>query len=116
MDTFAALADPVRRSLVRQLAVEPGRVVDLAKVRDISRPAISRHLRLLSEAGLCTVQARGRERIYHLDRSGLTAVQEFLDAVTVAEPPLAETALDALELEVRRAVREVTTHPEEKTG
>ena len=51
MDVFAALADPVRRSLLGRLAGGPARVVDLAAGLPISRPAVSRHLRLLPEAG-----------------------------------------------------------------
>ena len=55
MDIFGALADPVRRSLLAELAGEPCRVVDLAASRPISRPAVSKHLRLLLEAGAVTV-------------------------------------------------------------
>ena len=50
MDVFAALGDPVRRSLLREIAAGPRRVTDLAASRTISRPAVSKHLRLLSEA------------------------------------------------------------------
>ena len=48
----------------------PARVVDLAAEHPISRPAISKHLRLLTEAGLATAEDHGRERHYRLDRSG----------------------------------------------
>ena len=44
MDVFAALADPVRRSLLEEMAAGPARVVDLAAGRPISRPAVSKHL------------------------------------------------------------------------
>ncbi|HMO11687.1 MAG TPA: ArsR family transcriptional regulator, partial [Actinotalea sp.] len=47
MDAFAALADPVRRSLLAALTSGPARVVDLAQAQAVSRPAVSRHLRLL---------------------------------------------------------------------
>uniref|UniRef100_UPI0011BAA62E metalloregulator ArsR/SmtB family transcription factor n=1 Tax=Escherichia coli TaxID=562 RepID=UPI0011BAA62E len=59
MDPYAALADPVRRALLRQLAAGPARVVDLAAAHPISRPAISRHLRLLGEAGLVAADSHG---------------------------------------------------------
>ena len=78
MDVFAALADPVRRDLVRRLASGPARVVDLAAEHPISRPAISKHLRLLTEAGLASAEDRGRERHYRLDRTGLSSVRDFL--------------------------------------
>ena len=111
VDPFAALADPVRRALLRALAAGPARVVDLAEDHPISRPAVSKHLRLLTEAGLATVEDRGRERHYALDPSGLAPVARLLDELHPA-PPFAEPVLDGLELEVRRTVRERTTrHP-----
>ena len=110
MDPFAALADPVRRALLRALAAGPARVVDLAAAHPISRPAISKHLRLLTEAGLASVEDRGRERHYALDRSGLAPVSTLLDELQPA-PPFTDAALDGLDLEVRRTVRERgTTH------
>ncbi|MGL5908372.1 MAG: ArsR/SmtB family transcription factor [Phycicoccus sp.] len=104
MDPFAALADPVRRDLLRRLAAGPARVVDLAADHPISRPAVSRHLRVLTDAGLVAAEDHGRERHYALDRTGLAPVQRLLDALR-QRVPVPESALDALELEVRRTVR-----------
>jgi DNA-binding transcriptional ArsR family regulator len=104
VDVFGALSDPVRRSLLSELAVEPCRVVDLAASRPISRPAVSRHLRLLLEAGVVTVSDRGRERYYALDRAALAPVASYVAGL--AGRPIAEQALDALETEVRRTSRE----------
>ncbi len=108
VDPFTALADPVRRALLRALAAGPARVVDLAAAHPISRPAISKHLRLLTEAGLASVEDRGRERHYALDRSGLAPVSALLEELRPT-PPFAEAALDGLDLEVRRTVRERST-------
>ena len=105
MDAFAALADPVRRTLLAELAVGPVRVADLAASRPISRPAVSKHLRVLAEAGLVSAQDRGRERLYALRRDGLASVTAYLAALTVPAP-LTAGALDALETEVRRTARE----------
>ena len=122
MDVFAALADPVRRSLLAELAAEPCRVVDLAASRAISRPAVSRHLRLLLEAGVVSVDDRGRERYYALDRSGLAPVTAYVDGLAATRPALIDDhALDALETEVRRATRDrrtrsATTTPTEETA
>ena len=104
-DPFAALGDAVRRDLVARLSRGPARVVDLAADHDISRPAISRHLRLLTEAGLVVAQDRGRERHYRLQRSGLDPVTDWLAGL---EPPTRfdASALDGLDLEVRRTTRE----------
>ena len=104
MDAFAALADPVRRALLLTLATGPARVVDLAAAHPISRPAVSKHLRLLTEAGLTAVEDRGRERHYALNRSGLAPVSGLLHELCPT-PPFPETALDGLDLEVRRTVR-----------
>lgn len=60
VDAFQALADPVRRDLLTQLVDGPARVVDLTSGQQISRPAVSRHLRVLSEAGLVRAEDRGR--------------------------------------------------------
>lgn len=107
MDAFAALGDPVRRDLVARLSRGPARVVDLAADHAISRPAISRHLRLLTEAGLVVAQDRGRERHYRLQRSGLDVVTDWLAAL---QPPtrFAASMLDGLDFEVRRTTRERT--------
>jgi DNA-binding transcriptional ArsR family regulator len=109
MDVFAALADPGRRRILRHLASGPARVVDLAAEHAISRPAVSKHLRLLSEAGLVDAETRGRERHYRLEPPALRPVVELvagLTADTGAGPRLAEGQLDALDLEVRRTVRD----------
>lgn len=105
MDCFTALDDDVRRALLLRLVAGPARVVDLAADHAISRPAISRHLRVLGEAGLVTVEERGRERHYALDRAGLVPVRELL--ADLAMPVhLDPRVLDGLDLEVRRTVRE----------
>lgn len=104
MDIFGALADPVRRSLLTDLAGGPQRVVDLADAHPISRPAVSKHLRLLLDAGAVTVADRGRERYYALDRSALGPVITYVGGL--AAGPITENALDALDTEVRRTSRE----------
>lgn len=108
MDAFAALSDPIRRDLLSRLAVSTARVVDLAAEYDVSRPAVSRHLRVLGDAGLVTADDRGRERHYRLDRCGLGPVESYL-ADLDSTPRFAESALDGLDLEVRRTVRERST-------
>lgn len=112
MDVFAALADPVRRQLVRRLAAGPARVVDLAAEHPISRPAVSKHLRVLGEAGVVAADDRGRERHYRLVREGLAPVRELVEEVgrpVGREPRVPEHVLDGLDLEVRRTSKERTT-------
>ena len=105
MDVYAALADPVRRSLLQRMAAGSHRVVDLAAAYDVSRPAISKHLRVLDEAGLVTARAEGRERHYRLRVEGLAPVRTLL-ADLERGTPLGDQALDALDTEVRRAGRD----------
>jgi DNA-binding transcriptional ArsR family regulator len=116
VDVFGALADPVRRSLLGELAAGPSRVADLAADRPISRPAVSKHLRLLSEAGLVTAADHGRERHYVLRPDGLIPVRAFLSELLASErrpvPELA-AALDALDTEVRRTARQRRTRHSE---
>lgn len=109
MDPFAAIADPVRRRLLERLIDGPARVVDLAEEHPISRPAISKHLRLLTEAGLVTAEDRGRERHYRAVSEGLAPVRSWLDGLRAVGPPIPESALDGLDLEVRRTTRERTS-------
>lgn len=106
MDVFDALADPVRRDLLVRVAGEPRSVTDLVAAHAISRPAISRHLRVLRETGLVRVTSVGRQRLHELDRDALAPIREFLGDLEASTPPVAEHQLDALDMEVRRTVRE----------
>jgi DNA-binding transcriptional ArsR family regulator len=108
MDAFAALADPVRRDLLRELSRGSARVVDLAADRPISRPAVSKHLRVLTDAGLVAADAAGRERHYRLRPAGLDPVLDLLAGLLPAdhEPPVTPVMLDGLDLEVRRVGRD----------
>jgi DNA-binding transcriptional ArsR family regulator len=77
-DPFDALGDPNRRAIV-ELLVSGGRTVrEIAEALPISRPAVSRHLRLLKDAGLVIDQPRGTRRIYRLHADGVESVQAYL--------------------------------------
>lgn len=86
-DPFAALGDEHRRAIVESLADGGRSVSEIASDLPISRPAVSRHLRLLKEAGLVTDRAEGTRRVYSLDDRGVEAIQAYMlemwgDAVT----------------------------------
>lgn len=101
-----ALGDPVRRALLRRLAEGSARVVDLAADHDISRPAVSRHLKMLGEAGLVAGTTQGRERHYTLVPSALEPVATLLEELSGRTPRIPEHVLDGLDLEVRRTTRD----------
>jgi DNA-binding transcriptional ArsR family regulator len=80
-DPFAALGDPNRRRIVEILATGPRTVGDLAADMPISRPAVSRHLRLLREARLVVEERAGTRRVHHLDEAGAAVVEAYLREV-----------------------------------
>jgi DNA-binding transcriptional ArsR family regulator len=80
-DPFEALGDPNRRSILRLLAEGERSVGHLASSMPISRPAVSRHLRLLREAGLVKERAVGTRRLYELDDLGAAAIRDYLASV-----------------------------------
>jgi DNA-binding transcriptional ArsR family regulator len=80
-DPFEALGDPTRREILRLLSGGGKPVNEIAAALPISRPAVSRHLRLLKDAGMVTEHALGTRRIYRLDEGGVRAVQDYLEGV-----------------------------------
>ncbi|HEV7386391.1 MAG TPA: metalloregulator ArsR/SmtB family transcription factor [Phenylobacterium sp.] len=78
-EVYSAIADPTRRRILELLSERPEAVQDLAARFEVSRPAISRHLRVLSEAGLVRVQADGRRNIYALQPEPFETVRQWLD-------------------------------------
>ena len=78
MTTFAALADPTRASILDALAARPRTVNEIVGMFSISQPSISRHLKVLREAELVTVEKDGRCRIYRLNPAPLREVDRWL--------------------------------------
>ena len=76
---FAALADPIRRKIVKRLGKRPMAVGELAAKLPVTRPAVSQHLRVLRKASLVRVTAQGTRRIYSIDPAGLGAIRAWLD-------------------------------------
>jgi DNA-binding transcriptional ArsR family regulator len=80
-DPFDALGDANRRAIVELLGAGERSVQEIADVLPISRPAVSRHLRLLKRAGLVVEKPRGTRRIYQLHDQGVAAVQDYVERV-----------------------------------
>jgi DNA-binding transcriptional ArsR family regulator len=78
---FEALADPHRRAILELLHDGELSVREIADAMPITRPAVSRHLRLLKEAGLVSASAEGTRRLYRLHDEGLDAVRAYLTEV-----------------------------------
>ena len=125
MRHFALLADPLRREVVELLADGPVPAGTIAARFPVSRPAVSRHLRLLRDAGLVRSEVRGQSRMYALDRAALVELDRWLDRfrpLTPAEAPVSGPAarLDALGTELhrgRRARRQAPTRGDDhETG
>nr|WP_062338510.1 metalloregulator ArsR/SmtB family transcription factor [Herbidospora sakaeratensis] len=105
MDQAAeAIADPIRRAILRMVRDERLTAGEIAARFAVSRPAVSRHLRVLRESGLVTDDLSGRHRYYSLNPEGLAELHRWLTALMT--PAGWEQRLDALETEVHRARRD----------
>ena len=80
-DPFDALGDPNRRAIVEMLGAGERSVQEIADALPISRPAVSRHLRLLKRAGLVVEEPRGTRHIYRLHDEGVAAVRAYIEQV-----------------------------------
>lgn len=78
---FAALADPTREAIVRLLIDHESSVGDIAEQLPVSRPAVSKHLRLLQGAGIVTMRSEGTRNVYTLDPMALELVRNELDVM-----------------------------------
>lgn len=80
-DTFDALADGNRRAILNLLGTSELSVQQIADAMPISRPAVSRHLRVLADAGLVKEQRQGTRHLFRLQEAGLDSVREYLEQV-----------------------------------
>lgn len=77
--TFAALADSTRRAILMRLAKEDTTVMELAKPFNMSQPAISRHLKVLEQAGLISTTIRAQERPRRLETAPLKEATDWIE-------------------------------------
>ena len=78
-DVFQAIADPVRRDIIGLLAHKKLSVNSVADNFDISRPAVSKHIKILNECGLIIIKKQGRERFCEIQPDGLSEVSEWVE-------------------------------------
>lgn len=74
-----ALGDPTRRAVFKRLRKGNRSVQEIADGMDVTRPAVSQHLKVLSDAGLIIVRVEGTRRLYGIDPDGLEALRTWLD-------------------------------------
>ena len=101
-EALAALVDDTRRRIIEELAEGEATAGQLAGLFSIARPGVSRHLRVLREAGLVDVRVDGQRRVYRLNPAPLAEVDDWLARCR----RLWSQRLDALEVELARNKRE----------
>ncbi len=106
-EALQALADPNRRQIVQLLLVHDQPVGELVRELPIAQSGVSRHLRILREAGLVEVRKDGQRRVYSLRAAPLRELSHWLDQYR----HLWESRLDRLEAEIAR--RQAATEPKE---
>ncbi|WP_419994816.1 metalloregulator ArsR/SmtB family transcription factor [Streptomyces boninensis] len=106
-EVVGAIADPVRREILLMLNGTTLTAGEIARRFAISRPAVSRHLRVLRESGLVRDELAGRQRLYTLDPAPLAQVAKWI--ALIRTPAGWSHRLDALETEVHRTRRERTS-------
>jgi DNA-binding transcriptional ArsR family regulator len=104
VDALAALGDPTRRRIVELLAERDHAAGELAAQFPVTRPAVSRHLRVLREAGLVRARGEAQRRVYSLEPAPLAEV----DAWLARYRGFWTNRLDALDTQLRRARRETS--------
>lgn len=77
--TFRALADPTRRDILKMLTAQEMTIANVSAHFDMTRAAVKKHLTVLSDGGLITVETRGRTRINRINPAGFAPVLDWLD-------------------------------------
>lgn len=98
-DIFSALADPTRRQLLHSLRSEARSVGSLVDSLGVSQPTVSKHLKVLREAGLVSMRADGQRRYYALELPTFTTLQEWLEIFLPPAPALSVVPASGTELD-----------------
>lgn len=93
-DVFQAIADPTRREIINMIAHQSLNLNAVAENFDISRPAISKHIKILTQCGLIVIKQQGRERICEAKLQKLNEVSEWIERYSI----FWTSKLEALEL------------------
>jgi DNA-binding transcriptional ArsR family regulator len=82
-DVFQAIADPTRRAIINMIAHQPLNLNTVAEQFDVSRPAISKHIKILTQCGLITIKQQGRERYCEAKLQQLNEVSQWIEQYRV---------------------------------
>ena len=110
--TFSALGEPSRLQIVELMRDGPLSVGEIADALSIRQPQVSKHLRVLSEAGIVTVEPAGRKRIYHLQSEPFEQIAQWVDSFE----RLWEVRLDSLGRFLHSINQEKNDHDREEEG
>lgn len=109
MNALGALADPTRRRILELLTERERSAGEIASQFRMTRPGVSRHLRVLRESGLVQARQEGQRRLYSLDPAPLAELDDWLDRYRA----FWTNRLDALGTELRRRARDQSTTDKE---
>jgi DNA-binding transcriptional ArsR family regulator len=105
-DVFQAIADPTRREILGMLSKHSMNLNAVAECFDISRPAISKHIKILTECGLIKISQQGRERHCSAHLHGLSEVSAWLDQYRL----FWNNKLDALDMHLKNQNKPKSKH------
>lgn len=105
-DVFQAIADPTRREIIHLLSKEELNLNAVADQFEISRPAISKHIKILTECGLVIITQKGRERFCEANLQSLHEVSEWVEQYKT----FWNTKLDALERHLAKSASKQSHH------
>lgn len=113
-DVFQAIADPTRREIIHLISHQPLNLNSVAEKFDVSRPAISKHIKILTECGLVVIKQQGRERYCEAKLDKLNEVSDWVEQYR----KFWASKLDALELYLNQlqAEQKPTPKPRKKHG
>src|SRR5690349_7651775 len=78
-DAFQVIADPSRREILLMLTKDSYNINSISENFDMSRPAVSKHVKILEEAGFITIKEVGRERYCNLNKQGFNEIRNFIN-------------------------------------
>jgi DNA-binding transcriptional ArsR family regulator len=109
-DVFQAIADPTRREIINMIARESLNLNAVAEKFDVSRPAISKHIKILTECGLIIIKKQGRERYCEAKLQNLNEVSEWVEQYRVFWTRKLDALENFLAMDARKTARGAGKH------